>query len=141
MIRALVLAVAVLPIACGGAAKEPARAAAAAEATDARAPRDVVLTDPADGASVALAPGDRLVVRLVVQLGTGYGWSVVRAPPCLTQEGDPVTERDPDGTEHQRFAFAARDAGAGDLELALVRPWDRAHPSRTVRVVVTVTRQ
>lgn len=133
---ARILLVALLfPAAC-------ARGDARADATTTRGPfseaRLVEIGEADEGKAVRLPVGAALVVRLPVQMGTGYGWNATSVPDVLARAGDPEQETDA-GAEHQRLRFDARARGSGPLVLSLRRPWDEGGPAiRTFRVSVTV---
>lgn len=109
---------------------------------------DVVIGEPADGKTIAVARGKVLVVRLPAIPGTGYAWTPsVDAPGVLEQLGPSTYERAPEGEgeprvgqqELQVFRFRAGAPGAARLELAYARPWEKGvDPLRRFRVTVTV---
>jgi predicted secreted protein len=103
-------------------------------------PRTVQLEDADDGRAVHLAAGDALVVRLVVQMGTGYGWTAKTVPSALRRGEGPVDEPpDATHTEHQRFRFEATTRGGGALVLELRRPWNKTEPAaKTFHATITV---
>jgi predicted secreted protein len=103
-------------------------------------PRTVQLEDADDGRAVHLAVGDALVVRLVVQMGTGYGWTATTVPAALRRGEGPVDEPpDATHTEHQRFRFDATTHGGGALVLELRRPWAKTEPAaKTFHATITV---
>lgn len=106
--------------------------------------KTVTLTEQDDGGQVCLSTGDRLVVRLKAQFGTGYSWQLVKndsgqlrplgKPEVQTQERDA-----PGAAEYQIFRFEALAAGTSVLELHYVRPWEKdASPQKTFRVEVQI---
>lgn len=109
---------------------------------------DVVIGEPADGKTVAVARGKVLVVRLPAIPGTGYTWTPsVDAPGVLEQLGPSTYERVAEGDaegrvgqpELQVFWFRANAPGAARLELAYARVWEEGvEPLRRFRVTVTV---
>ncbi len=109
---------------------------------------DVVIGEPADGKTVAIARGKVLVVRLPAIPGTGYAWTPsVDAPAVLEQLGPSTYERAPEGDGERRvgqqelqvFWFRANAPGAARLQLAYARAWEEGvEPLRRFRVTVTV---
>ncbi|MGQ9550122.1 MAG: carboxypeptidase regulatory-like domain-containing protein [Roseiflexus sp.] len=94
--------------------------------------RDTVVTLDHNGTRVTLTDGQRLIVKLEGNPGTGYGWSVEPSLSLLQPVGDPVFEaRFPTGEETgapvlQVFTFLPIRAGEETLTLVYRRPWDRA---------------
>ncbi len=109
---------------------------------------DVVIGEPADGKTVAVARGKVLVVRLPAIPGTGYAWTPsVDAPGVVEQLGPSTFERAPEGDGERRvgqpelqvFWFRAGAPGTARLELAYARAWEEGvEPLRRFRVTVTV---
>lgn len=108
------------------------------------APKDpVVVTSREHPDQVNLNRGGTLVVKLESQPGTGFGWQIAKNDRAiLAPEGAPMLEPDkslPGGTEWQVFRFRAAAAGADDLELNYLRPFDPAKPpAKTFRLRVQV---
>jgi inhibitor of cysteine peptidase len=99
----------------------------------AEAAGEIALTDADDGKSLRLAIGDDLVVSLEGNPTTGYVWKELDVPPCLERRGD-AYRRDEDeaartgrGGRHE-FRYGAKAAGAGDLVLVHLRPWEKDVP-------------
>lgn len=107
-------------------------------------PNDIVVTQAHHGTSVAVAEGQRLIIRLEGQPGTGYGWDLREPSSLLQQAGDPVFEPLSDPSEAaasaptvQVMTFHPVRAGNETLTLVYRRPWDRnAAPSRTFTIQV-----
>lgn len=94
---------------------------------------------------VQLHPGGTLVVRLGVQMGTGYSWkATLPEGGVLVQEGEPKVESGPGKSrpgawETQVFTFAAKAAGKGDLRFAYARSFEPGQkPMRTVKYKIAV---
>ncbi len=104
----------------------------------------VTVTEKDEGGTVAVARKGTLVVRLKSQLGTGYGWQVVRNDGRrLKLLGPPEQENSqgglPGGEEHQIFRFKALRSGTTLLELRYIRPWEKGkQPLKTFRLKVRV---
>ena len=94
---------------------------------------------------VRLQMGQLLEVRLHVQAGTGYSWSVdadeadnleVIDQSTLHPWGEPPMMG---GSQVQRFTFRAIGPGPGTLRFAYRRPWlGGVPPARTAEIDVTV---
>ena len=104
----------------------------------------VTVTEQDEGQTVAVARKGTLVVRLKSQLGTGYGWQVVRNDKRrLKLLASPEQENSqgglPGGGEHQIFRFKALRSGKTLLELGYVRPWEKGKaPLKAFRLEVRV---
>ncbi len=104
--------------------------------------RAVVVGDGDSGKTVALAKDQELIVRLEVQLGTGYSYQVVKlAPEVLAPVGEPTIEQGeglPGGREFQVFRFRAVGSGTADLRLHYRRPFDppETPPAKVFRLKV-----
>lgn len=97
------------------------------------------------GKQVRLRPGQTLVVRLGVQMGTGFSWKAALPDGgLLTQEGEPAVEpgggKDrPGAWETQVFRFTAQTAGSGKLAFAYARSFEPGKkPVRTLRYRIVV---
>jgi len=128
--------VAVLSVACGAVATP-----------DAQEQPAVTLTEADDTRTVTLSAGSELVLKLSVQLGTGYGWEVSELDDTkLVAVGKATVEKTTDDTvgqrERQVFRFRATGGGQTTLKLRYVRPWEKAtKPSKSYSVRVTVTQE
>lgn len=107
-------------------------------------PNDIIVTQTHHGTSVAVAGGQRLVVKLESQPGTGYGWELREPSSLFEQAGDPVFEPLPESTGAatsspvmQVTTFSPVRAGNETLTLVYRRPWDRnTAPLRTFTIHV-----
>jgi inhibitor of cysteine peptidase len=107
-------------------------------------PNDIIVTLAHHETSIAVTEGQRLVIRLEGQPGTGYGWELQEAPSLLQPAGDPVFEPLPESTDTAMSAPAMQvttfypvRAGNETLTLAYRRAWDRnAAPLRTFTIQV-----
>jgi inhibitor of cysteine peptidase len=84
-----------------------------------------------DKGSASLSVGDSFVIRLPVQMGTGYSWQVASVPAGVkaagsSREGAAAALG---GSETQVFTFAAEKAGAGAVSLQYRRPWEKDAPA------------
>ena len=104
----------------------------------------VTVSELDEGQTVAIARKGTLAIRLKSQLGTGYGWQVVRNDKRrLRLLGLPEQENSqsglPGGEEHQIFRFKALRSGITLIELHYVRPWERdARPLRSFRLRIRI---
>jgi predicted secreted protein len=100
------------------------------------------LTETDNGASVALTSKSRLMVRLLVQAGTGYSWTPKSARSLLRLVKSYVEtpiHMLPGGTETQVFEFTAVASGRDELELDYRQPWDHGGaPAQVFRFTATV---
>ncbi|MGC9041156.1 MAG: carboxypeptidase regulatory-like domain-containing protein [Roseiflexus sp.] len=109
-------------------------------------PNDIIVTLAHHGTSVAVAEGQRLIVKLEGQPGTGYGWEL-KEPSSLLQTSDPVFEplsassaAATSAPMVQAFRFTPVRAGSETLTLVYRRPWKRqAAPLRTFTIQVETT--
>ena len=83
-----------------------------------------VLSEPQNGATVPLAVGKTLEVRLLSRPSTGYAWEVLRAPPDLL-----VTRRSATAAQPGPQPFGPTRAQAFDVEA-------RGGPGRTLPFVL-----
>ena len=104
----------------------------------------VTVSELDEGQTVAVARKGTLVIRLKSQLGTGYGWQVVRNDNRrLRLVGRPEQENSQGslagGEEHQIFRFKALRSGTTLIELRYVRPWERdTRPLRSFRLRIRI---
>jgi len=106
----------------------------------------VVVTDEANGTTVALRPGQTLVVRLEANPTTGYTWElgeVDRAVP-VGEAGYTPSASDQQmvgsgGTAEWRFE--AVGSGTTVLTLHYLRPWEpNTEPAKTFSLTVNVAK-
>jgi predicted secreted protein len=104
-------------------------------------PHTIILTERDSGRTVDVRRHDTLVVKLVAQMGTGYGWQLKHAcqavkllhPPTIEEPADSV----PGGGEVQVFQFATKRTGKCLLEFVYGRSWEKnVKPTRIVAVHV-----
>lgn len=109
-------------------------------------PAEVVISETDDGTTVPVEAGARVTMRLPAVPGTGHAWTLVRgAPELLEQLGESTFEPLGDGEgaprvggpAHQVFRFAAKGAGAADLELVYRAP-GAVEATRRFRVRVVI---
>jgi inhibitor of cysteine peptidase len=110
----------------------------------AQTPSVVVVTEAAKETTITLSSGDRLIVRLPAQLGTGYSWGLVGKPASglvrLIEDHIETSPQAAPGTvEIQVFTFEAIGSGSGELKLVYRQPWDSEQaPVRTYALQITV---
>lgn len=105
---------------------------------------EMVVTDTDNGKQLTLAVGQKLLVKLSAQLGTGYSWSLVgdAGPEFASIDAG---ESDggktvPGAAETQTFGFEARAAGTRELQFAYRRQWEKDAPAaKTFSIKATVT--
>lgn len=103
----------------------------------------ITVTETQHDETVQLKIGDRLVVKLPAQMGTGYGWQRAgKDSDVLAFVDSKIIEAPsatPGGRELQAFTFRARKKGAAALEFHYRRPWEKSvPPEKTFRIKVTV---
>jgi inhibitor of cysteine peptidase len=98
--------------------------------TVAEAARTVIVRAGANGKSLALKPGDTLVVRLAANPSTGYDWAFVSRPKALklvkrTYLAAPPVRVGQGGIDVFRFSVRS---GQGRLKLVYRRSWEKGVP-------------
>lgn len=96
-------------------------------------PKTVTVTEEDNNSTVKLAKGDTLVLRLVEQPGTAFGWKLMhKKEEVLKEQGKVETEKPekplPGGKVTKVWRFKAEAAGTAELELHYVRPFDKDKP-------------
>jgi len=105
-----------------------------------RAPVRVAEAD--HGKVVSLAAGDHLEVRLDVQLGTGYSWSITKIDNRMLKAVGAPTIESPENTrpgsrEVQVFRFELRGAGQSTLAFDYSQAWEKQKsPLRVFQVEI-----
>ena len=102
----------------------------------------IIVTEADAGRELKAAIGDRIIVRLGAQLGTGTSWQPEYDPaPQLA----PMTSTTVGGTgvpgapQLQEFTYEVREAGARGLVFVYRRPWEkRKPPTRTFSIRLTI---
>jgi inhibitor of cysteine peptidase len=105
---------------------------------------DIIITLAHHRTDVTVADGQRLIIKLEGQPGTGYGWELKEPSSLLQQAGDPVFEPLPAPSDAamsapvvQVLTFSPVRAGKETLTLVYRRPWDRsADPLRVFTIHV-----
>lgn len=103
--------------------------------------KTVQLTEKDAAQTVKLRVNDRVVVRLPVQMGTGYSWQLTDNPffRLVSQRLDPPAESRPGAGSRQEFQLEALKPGTTRLALRLVRPWEANElPQKTFEVNVQI---
>ena len=105
-------------------------------------PDPLTVTQADAGKSVSLAVGQRLMVHLSEQAGTGYGWiTAADSTPLLKFEDGSVASGAtiPGGAQMQVLVYSAVAAGKGTLKIEYRRSWEKDVPAaKTYEIVVTV---
>jgi inhibitor of cysteine peptidase len=101
-----------------------------------------VYTEQDDGASIALAAGDSLQIRLAENPTTGYRWQLEaweQTVLVVTRDEfvPPGPARHGTGGEHL-WEFVARAAGRASLRLTYRRVWSSAPPTRSFSLSLLV---
>ncbi len=102
------------------------------------------VSDPDDGGTVRMNPGDTLRVRLHATPGTGYSWTVDKIDAAMLAESAPrkfvpPPKQIPGAEGHDVFEFRAAQAGRASLELKYVRPWEKGvAPARKFKIKVNI---
>jgi len=102
-----------------------------------------LLGRPREILELRVSTNDTFLVRLAVQLGTGYRWELISGESkCVTTVGPPLLESPniakPGALETQVFNFRAESNGTETLLFSYVRPWERTSPLKHVEVRVLV---
>jgi predicted secreted protein len=115
-------------------------------------PATTTLVEEDSRRTVLAKVGDTISIRLVAQLGTGYGWQLAALEnQVLTQVGGPKSKfitvarstsnirQNPGGSEFQVFLFEARAPGNAELKFKYSRGFEPDNkPLRTVVFRITV---
>ncbi len=115
-----------------------------AAAASASAGKLIDVSDPDDGGTVRMNPGDTLRVRLHATPGTGYAWTVAQIDAAMLAEAAPrkfvpPPKQIPGAVGHDVFEFRAARSGRTTLELNYVRPWENGvAPARTFKLKVSI---
>ncbi len=103
------------------------------------------LAEPPGGVAgtVQLPVGTEFPVRLPLQGGTGYSWTLDHDVPGIVQLGPPTTglARRPGGPQLQVFHFRATEIGRREISFSYGQPWQGgAKAVRTHRILVIARR-
>lgn len=109
-------------------------------------PKTVTVTEKENGTKIKLAKGDSLVLKLVEQPGTAFGWDFIKSgEKVLKLQGKPLTEKPekpiPGGKVTKVWRFKAEGAGVAELEMHYRRPFDdpkKTPPAKTFKLTVQV---
>ncbi len=103
----------------------------------------VTVSETQNGSTTTIAKDQTLEVRLPVQAGTGYSWSLAAnatAPLKLVRSNNAVTADRPGGPQTQLFVFDSTNTGAGDVVINYSRPWEKDKPPARTFVLHVVVR-
>jgi inhibitor of cysteine peptidase len=106
-------------------------------------PKTVTVTEKENGSKIKVSKGDTLVLKLAEQPGTAFGWKIVKNnEDVLKPHGKPAVEKSdekpkPGGKVTKVWEFKVESAGTSDLEMHLVRPFDKDKPpAKTFKLLV-----
>jgi predicted secreted protein len=136
----------------GGAALLLAGLVLAAGASSARADGDkktddgkdaVIVTEKENDARIRVAKGRTILVKLPVQGGTGYTWTMAKHDKERLKLVSETTEKPekmlPGGRVIRVYRFTAEAAGTTELELHYRRPFEKDKaPAKTLKVTFVV---
>lgn len=94
-----------------------------------------------DGAVVSAEVGDRVLIRVPENAGTGYQWAIGEVGPGLEVESDRVelpSQLRPGAAAERVFVLRARAGGRDKVELRLRRSWE-PEPIEVFRAEISVT--
>ena len=101
----------------------------------------LTLDEDANGTSLSLHVGERVVLRLREAPTSGFRWAVEAAgePACELRRGDYTPPQAAGGEGMCEFTLAASKPGNARVSLALQRGWQKnAAPARRFELTVTV---
>jgi predicted secreted protein len=108
-------------------------------------PSTVTVSEAQNNQDIHVKLGQRVVVSLPVQFGTGYSWKThgQRTDAALRMIGDSVQHGkhgiSPGGVEMQQFSFLVISRGTAALEYDYVQPWKSdVEPAKRFSVKVVV---
>jgi len=107
----------------------------------AMAARTVTVYAHANGKTINLKPGDKLVVRLAGNETTGYRWGIKSRPAALKLVSAKYVPSPPGRVGEggvKTFRFVAR-SGSGDLKLVYKRSWEKKKPLKTFTLHIVVS--
>lgn len=95
-----------------------------------------------NGKTIAIRPGQSILIKLPAQFGTGYSWQlvnpknkdlvIVERPPSESE-----SPHEPGSTQTQVFRLSFTGSGEADVVLHYRRPWETsAVPLKTFRIKV-----
>lgn len=105
--------------------------------------RVLTLSETDDGRRIRLKKGDRLVIKLKAQFGTGYNWQLAandqRRLAPTGQSVDPPGKNDESGFETQTFRFRAKRNGEFELAFFYRRVWEKGvAPLKKIRLRIQI---
>jgi len=109
--------------------------------------KPVVVDKRNDGKTIALRPGQRLILRLPSGLGAGYVWELVNhSGACVSAKGEPSTTTGTPAAgssvgkqELEVFRFKAKkDDCQSELKFNQVRPWGDHATSDSFHLMIRV---
>ena len=96
-----------------------------------------------DSKNARVTVGDLVVVKLPVQLGTGYSWTITRLPKNVLLVGKSLETPgaiQPGGMEYEVFKMKIEKPISEYVLFSLVQPFEiEQKPVRTVRLNLTVS--
>lgn len=104
-------------------------------------PNTVEVTEQKRSQTVTVRAQDLLVIRLPVQMGTGYSWRLRENShfSLVGKEFGPASGGAPGGESDQVFRLRAVHPGTARLVLLLVQPWEADRPPQeTFEVTIVI---
>lgn len=102
----------------------------------------MVATEAQDNSVLNLSKGQTLLIKLPVQMGTGFSWVRVGKANLVRDDGNSVTSDKtvkPGGVETQVFQLTALAPGTETLRYLYVQPWNRgAKPAKSFQLKVLI---
>ena len=104
---------------------------------------EVIVNDTNNDTQIVLNKNNILIVKLLANLGTGYGWEIVKSDRLqpLTDSVLPPLQADEvtGASEIQIFRFVAQNSGRTILELHYLRAWEKnVPPLKTYRLNIEI---
>ncbi len=101
------------------------------------------LDEHASGRKITLEKGEYVIVSLPANRTTGYSWNIAtHTEPSVLKPVDSAYEvpanAKPGQGGRQVYTFEAHNAGADEIYLVYMRPWENADPARKFTLFVTV---
>jgi inhibitor of cysteine peptidase len=148
IMRASILALALLAAACTPEAEEEATTPTASTEVSAPTPDDVSvhITAAQAGQTIEVGVNQRFAIELVGVPTAGYIWTPAQVPAFITRAGEASgnttqAQSQPGftgGNHWEVLMFSATAPGTGEIVVEQRRPWESSEPaSNTFRVTIT----
>ena len=104
----------------------------------------VIIDEGNAGSEISVKKGDIFEVRLEVQFGTGFSWSLTELPSSIEPVGEPEQikkgEKKPGAYEYQVFRYRALSEGEIELHYVYEQPWEKGDPpAERVNFTIKIT--